>query len=95
MGILRLVTSRAMIVPRPDVNRVTLTSNLVRMATSTVAGNMVSTCWKPRLSIMPQGGVSSGMKPRTLLLDFVSAAITFSSQGVLGLPLPPLSQGRE
>ena len=47
-------------VPRPLVNSVTPTSNLVRMATRTVAGNMVSTCWKPRLSIAPTGGVSSG-----------------------------------
>ena len=44
MGMRRLVTSSAMIVPMPLASSVTPTSNLVRMATSTVAGNIVSTC---------------------------------------------------
>ena len=34
------MTSRATIVPKPEASRVTPTSNLVRIATSTVAGNM-------------------------------------------------------
>jgi hypothetical protein len=66
-----------MMVPSPLASRVTPTSNLVRMATSTVAGNMVSTCWKPRLNMAPQPGTSSGMYPNTFF-SIVAVAICVS-----------------
>jgi hypothetical protein len=63
MGMRRPATSSAMMVPSPLASSVTPTSNFVSTATSTVAGNIVSTCWKPRLSMAPIDGTSSGMKP--------------------------------
>src|SRR5574340_1076322 len=74
MGMRRPETSRATIVPMPDAIRVTPTSNLVRIATRTVAGNMVKTCWKPSETMAPNGGTSCGRYP-TADFTFVSAAI--------------------
>ena len=77
MGIFRFETSSAMMVPMPEASSVTPTSNLVRIATSTVAGNMVSTCWKPSEISAPTGGISAGIYPFTVVWDSVDISLSF------------------
>ena len=56
--------SSAAIVAKPEPNSVTPTSNWVRIATNTVAGNIVRTCWKARATNGANAGRSLGKYPR-------------------------------
>ena len=51
---------KAVKVARPETARTALTSKPTSRATNTVAGNIVSTCWKPNNTICPKGGASLG-----------------------------------
>src|SRR5919108_569417 len=68
LPILHLESSRATIVPTPERVNTVPTWNPHSAATNAVAGNMVSTCWKPNKIIWPMGGISLGKYPITLLL---------------------------
>src|SRR5919106_321518 len=76
-------------VARPEANTVTATSNPVRIATRAVAGNIVKTCWNPRLINAPGGGVSGGKYPVTLDWSLFTAPPPGSSKA-----RPPIAPDR-
>ena len=63
-------------VASPEAISTVLAWKPTRIATSTVAGNMVRACWKPSRMICPMGGVSLGRYPMILVFDV--ALIGFS-----------------
>src|SRR5687767_8915880 len=68
LPICHLESSRATIVPMPEIVSTVPMWNPHNAATRTVAGNIVSTCWNPNSACWTGGGASLGRYPMSPLL---------------------------